>query len=156
MLLEDVVTFGVLFVAFYWGQSGETSGKVRDDGAGKFYQSPAWRRLRGRTLRENKAFFKNPGPTCERCGSHPGQMWRRALIVLGLVNPNTMKWEVDHIKPRSKYPRLKLEYKNTQVLCKCHNLEKSDLLGVNWKGIRRWGLGLLCPPLSLVVTLMRS
>ena len=156
MLFEDWATVVVLFLVYWWAQLGPSPSQDKDKGAGKFYQSPAWRKLRQKTLKENKAFFRNPGPTCERCGSHPGQWWRKILIGVGLANPNTMKWEVDHIKARSTHPALKLQYKNTQVLCKCHNLEKSNLVGVNWKALRRWGLGLLCPPLSVVVTLLRG
>ena len=33
---------------------------------------------------------------------------------------------VDHIKPRSLYPDLELEFENLQVLCKYCNLEKSN------------------------------
>lgn len=156
MFFEDWATLFVIFIVYWWAQSGEGHRPEKDKNATKFYQSAPWRRLRKKTLGENKSFFGRHGPTCERCGSHPGQLWRRALIAFGLMSPNKMKWEVDHIKARSTHHRLRLEYKNTQVLCKFCNLQKSNGPGLDWKGIRRWGLGLICPPLSLIVTLIRS
>ncbi|RYZ77711.1 MAG: hypothetical protein EOP05_00795 [Proteobacteria bacterium] len=33
---------------------------------------------------------------------------------------------VDHIKPRSKYPHLELEFSNLQVLCRQCNFGKSN------------------------------
>ena len=33
---------------------------------------------------------------------------------------------VDHIKPRSKFPDLELEFDNLQILCKACNLGKSN------------------------------
>lgn len=67
----------------------------------KFYSSTDWKDVRKKRfeLSENK---------CAKCNSH-------------------YKLEVDHIKPRSKYPELALELTNTQILCKKCNISK----GVN-------------------------
>ncbi len=65
-----------------------------------FYMSPDWRALREKV-------FRNYSKICMKCGSKENI-------------------EVDHIKPRSKYRSLELEYENLQVLCKVCNLEKAD------------------------------
>ncbi|WP_374759367.1 HNH endonuclease [Dyadobacter fanqingshengii] len=40
---------------------------------------------------------------------------------------------VDHIKPRSNYPRLALKLTNLQILCKACNLGKSNLYKDDWR-----------------------
>ena len=60
-----------------------------------FYQSPEWLKLRYEKI-------KNSSGKCNACGS--GE-----------------RLEVDHIKPRSRYPALQYEFTNLQVLChKCN------------------------------------
>lgn len=66
-----------------------------------FYGSEVWRDLRYRVL-------KAKGRICALCGVSSGPM------------------HVDHIKPRSKYPKLALEFDNLQVLCAACNLGKSN------------------------------
>lgn len=65
----------------------------------RFFLSREWAVLRYRALLEY-------GKQCMNCGETEGQM------------------HVDHIKPRSKYPELALEFSNLQVLCKPCNLGK--------------------------------
>ncbi len=66
---------------------------------GSFYESPAWQSLRYETLKKYRK--------CCLCG-------------------NADKLNVDHIKPRSKYPELALDPKNLQTLCQRCNLAKSN------------------------------
>lgn len=68
----------------------------------EFYQSNAWLSLR-------KKVFRKYGKSCMKCGKTKACM------------------HVDHIKPRSLFPKLELSFKNLQVLCKECNLEKSNL-----------------------------
>jgi len=68
-----------------------------------FYKTSRWR-----SLRENA--LKLYGSSCCKCG-----------------NPNKdLPPEVDHIKPRSKYPELALSINNLQVLCKHCNSSKGN------------------------------
>lgn len=66
-----------------------------------FYASPEWLDLRYRALRDY-------GRECMLCRRRDGEM------------------HVDHIKPRSKYPRLELKYSNLQILCRECNLGNSN------------------------------
>lgn len=66
----------------------------------QFYNSIEWRKLRETIL--------DKGPKmCRKCS-------------------NTDNLEVDHIKPRSKYPELALEKTNLQILCRACNRSKSN------------------------------
>lgn len=69
-----------------------------------FYKTEAWRRLRFRAL-------ELYGCKCGACGRKPPE------VVL----------HVDHIKPRSKYPKLELDITNLQILCEDCNVGKSNL-----------------------------
>ena len=75
-----------------------------DDKEDEFYHSQAWRELRYRVL--NKY-----GNRCQKCGATKAD---GAVI------------QVDHIKPRSKYPELELDFDNLQVLCQDCNMGKSN------------------------------
>jgi len=68
-----------------------------------FYSSREWRELRYRVLRKYDA-------KCMLCG-YDGQ---------------SKHIHVDHIKPRSKFPELSLEFSNMQILCRDCNLGKSN------------------------------
>jgi len=68
----------------------------------KFYSSMEWRSLR-------EKIFKNKLKKCVKCGSK-------------------YDLEVDHIKPRSKYPDLALSFDNLQILCKKCNVTKGNRL----------------------------
>ncbi len=68
-----------------------------------FYDSREWRELRFRVLR--KYAFQ-----CMACGRSPPEV----------------KIHVDHIKPRSKYPKLELDFDNLQLLCADCNIGKNN------------------------------
>lgn len=68
-----------------------------------FYKSKAWLDLRYRVL--NKY-----GHRCQLCGANNSQS----------------SLHFDHIKPRSKYPHLELEFDNQQVLWEKCNFGKSN------------------------------
>ena len=76
-----------------------------------FYLTREWRELRYEVLRRNDG-------RCELCGrsKHDG-------IVL----------HVDHIKPRSKYPKLQMDVKNLQILCADCNIGKSNKDDTDWQ-----------------------
>ena len=67
----------------------------------EFYNSSAWISLRNKVI---KAY----GRVCMKC------KYSGPYI------------QVDHIKPRSLFPKLELKFYNMQVLCKDCNLEKSN------------------------------
>lgn len=68
--------------------------------ADKFYSSSAWKEVR-------TAAFKRDDWTCQDCLKRGGRL------------------EANHIKPRSKFPDLKLELTNIETLCKkCHDGKK--------------------------------
>lgn len=69
----------------------------------KFYRSKAWVELRYQVL--NKY-----GHRCQKCGA----------------TKQEASMHVDHIKPRSKYPHLELDFDNMQVLCRDCNMGKSN------------------------------
>ena len=66
-----------------------------------FYNAEPWLTLK-------KKILKLYGTECMRCGIRNVEM------------------HVDHIKPRSKYRHLELSPLNLQVLCRNHNLQKSN------------------------------
>jgi 5-methylcytosine-specific restriction endonuclease McrA len=76
-----------------------------------FLATPEWKRVRYEALRRNDG-------RCECCGAG-----RREGVVLN----------VDHIKPRRKYPHLALDVDNTQVLCSSCNVGKGNRDQTNWK-----------------------
>lgn len=59
-----------------------------------------WQKLR-------RAVFDKYGMTCMKCGS-------------------CKELHVDHIKPKSKYPKLAYKFTNLQILCKRCNYKKSN------------------------------
>ena len=79
-----------------------------------FYTSRAWLDLRYHVLKKSNGF-------CQCCG-HRGDA----------ANP----LQVDHIKPRSKFPGLALAESNLQVLCRSCNLGKSAKDSTDW----RWSM----------------
>jgi 5-methylcytosine-specific restriction endonuclease McrA len=75
-----------------------------------FYSSWAWRKLRYQVI-------KHYGGVCMICGAS-GQ---------GVVI------SVDHIKPRSLYPELELDFDNMQVACMPCNMGKSNIDFTDWR-----------------------
>lgn len=79
--------------------------------ASDFYESREWLELRYRVLQKANG-------SCLLCGCRAST-----------VNP----LQVDHIKPRSKYPELALAESNLQILCKSCNLGKSNKDATDWR-----------------------
>lgn len=79
--------------------------------APNFYMSKAWRELRYQVLKENNG-------RCTLCG-HGAR--------------DGMPLHVDHIFPRSKFPKLALEKTNLQVLCEDCNMGKSNKDTTDWR-----------------------
>jgi len=77
-----------------------------------FYDSHEWKKLRYRVLRKYLA-------ECMCCGRSKK---KHGIII-----------HVDHIKPISKYPNLKLCFENLQVLCEDCNLGKSNTDDIDWR-----------------------
>lgn len=76
-----------------------------------FHSSPRWLQLRYDTLKKYEG-------RCQCCGARPSD-----------VNP----LQVDHIKPRSKYPNLALDPNNVQVLCRDCNIGKGARDETDWR-----------------------
>lgn len=77
-----------------------------------FYESKEWLQLRVRVLEKYHA-------ECMMCGRNR----RQHKVVL----------HVDHIKPRSKYPELALEFNNLQILCSDCNIGKGNRYETDWR-----------------------
>lgn len=76
-----------------------------------FYLSPEWRQLRYKVLKKNQG-------RCQCCGS---------------TAADGKKMHVDHIKPRSKFPKLSLCEENMQLLCEDCNLGKGAWDDTDWR-----------------------
>lgn len=76
-----------------------------------FYASKEWREIRYKALVLH-------GASCQCCGAS---------------RKDGAKLHVDHIKPRSKFPKLELELSNLQVLCEDCNLGKSNKDQTDWR-----------------------
>jgi len=76
-----------------------------------FYYTREWRELRYQVLKESSG-------CCGLCGALP----RKGHPL-----------HVDHILPRSKFPKLSLEKTNLQVLCEDCNLGKSNKDETDWR-----------------------
>ena len=70
---------------------------------GEFYLSWEWKKLRYKVIQKYNQ-------KCMCCGDHPP----------------FCRLVVDHIKPRSKYPKLELDINNLQILCNSCNMGKSN------------------------------
>lgn len=77
-----------------------------------FLRSYEWRRLR-------MVVLKRDGARCRACGATPS---------------DGVRMNVDHIKPRRKYPELALEADNLQVLCEECNHGKGNWDETDWRG----------------------
>jgi uncharacterized membrane protein len=74
------------------------------DEAEQFYQSPEWRLLRNQVLKEHEHI-------CCNCGK-------------SITDNDDLT--VDHVLPRSKFPKKALDKSNMQVLCRSCNARKND------------------------------
>lgn len=79
----------------------------------EFYNTPEWKRLRYRVL-------QHYGARCMCCGSSA---------------KDGAKIHVDHIKPKSLYPELSLDFDNCQILCEPCNMGKSNLYENDWRDV---------------------
>lgn len=70
--------------------------------------TPKWIKLRNQV-------FKKYGYKCMKCGYEDKSN------------------HIDHIKPKSKFPELKFDFDNLQVLCKLCNFEKSNRLIIDYR-----------------------
>lgn len=77
-----------------------------------FYSSREWLELRVRVLESYKC-------KCMMCGRSP--------------QTHDVFLHVDHIKPRSKFPELSLDFDNLQVLCMDCNIGKSNKYQTDWR-----------------------
>lgn len=77
----------------------------------EFYKSQEWLKLRYKVLSEYKA-------TCMVCGA---------------TRKDGVKIHVDHIKPRSLYRELELDFNNLQVLCSDCNKGKGNDYSDDWR-----------------------
>ena len=77
-----------------------------------FYKSREWLELRVRVLEKYEC-------KCMMCGRSP--KFHRVVI------------HVDHIKPRSKFPNLSLDFNNLQLLCAACNRGKSNKYETDWR-----------------------
>lgn len=78
----------------------------------KFYASKEWRELRVRALERYDC-------KCMMCGRSPKE---HGIVI-----------HVDHIKPRSKYPQLSLNFDNLQLLCADCNVGKGNRYETDWR-----------------------
>lgn len=83
--------------------------KVLSDSS--FYESREWREIRYKALKQNDG-------RCELCGA---------------AKADGAQLHVDHIMPRSKWPKLELVLSNLQVLCRDCNLGKSNKDTTDWR-----------------------
>lgn len=105
----DLSQIGAISVIHDWRAKNPTIPLNVNDPS--FYQSQAWREMRYRVL----DFY---GAKCHVCGAtrHTG-----AVI------------QVDHIKPKSKYPHLALRFDNLVPTCRDCNLGKSNYGTRDWR-----------------------
>ena len=88
-----------------------TERQVKKQAGPSFYESDSWRLLRYQAL-------KRHGAKCQLCGA---------------TKQDGAILQVDHIKPRSKYPNLALSLDNLQVLCRPCNLGKGAWDESDWR-----------------------
>jgi hypothetical protein len=85
-----------------------------------FYDSRAWHELRYKALKASQG--ADGRPRC-RCCHNPA------------TDGNPI--QVDHIKPRSKYPELELDPSNVQTMCRDCNMGKSNTDQTDWRKPQR-------------------
>ena len=88
--------------------------KIKISPNSKFYKSKEWIELRYRVLSIFRA-------KCMCCGRTPSE---HGIVV-----------NVDHIKPRARYPELELDINNMQILCSSCNWGKGNSDTTNWRNL---------------------
>lgn len=95
-----------------WSEQQQRRKVALDKACGRtFYDTGEWQCVR------YKALMRSNG-RCECCGAKP-------------TGRNPL--QVDHIKPRSKFPELELKLSNLQVLCKDCNMGKGASDETDWR-----------------------
>lgn len=74
----------------------------------KFYRSLEWKSIKRRV-------FRSYVRRCMKCGCTKSEL------------------HIDHIKPLSKYPKLRLDFNNLQILCKDCNMLKSSIFETDYR-----------------------
>lgn len=87
--------------------------KTNKELAIEFYTSDAWRHVRYQALKAH-------GGACQCCGARGG---------------GGVMLHVDHIKPRSRFPKLELTLSNLQVLCEDCNMGKRAWDETDWRNV---------------------
>lgn len=108
---ESASTLRRQYAAAVNARKSARRGAVRAKPSTIFYESREWRELRYRALVKN-------GGACQACGA---------------TAKDGARIHVDHIKPRSLFPKLELEISNLQVLCEDCNLGKSNKDTTDWR-----------------------
>ena len=99
------------FDKWYLNHQAKLNKEHKTKHSNEFYNSREWKSLRYKVLVAARG-------KCECCGSS---------------SKNGIVLHVDHIKPRSKYPELALEFSNMQVLCEMCNIGKSNKDDTDWR-----------------------
>lgn len=92
-------------------QDARTKGIKRARSTDGLYVSARWRVARYEAL-------KRADGRCECCGASV---------------PDGVRLHVDHIKPRSRFPKLAFDPSNLQVLCEDCNIGKGDWDATDWR-----------------------
>ena len=94
-----------------WRRGTRQSGQAAVVTSDAFLQSYEWRKLR-------MVVLKKRGARCECCGATP---------------QDGIRINVDHVKPRKKFPELALTESNLQVLCHDCNHGKGNWDETDWR-----------------------
>lgn len=101
-----------LIIEYWFTQMHVTGANQTQTNPENFYRSGAWLELRYQALQIN-------GAACQCCGATATDSGRSL--------------HVDHVKPRSKFPRLQLELSNLQILCHDCNMGKGAWDQTDWR-----------------------
>lgn len=87
-----------------------------DPASREFLSTPEWRELREIALRLH-------GDKCQCCGAVPTRF---------------SSMNVDHIKPRTNFPKLALQLSNLQILCKSCNFTKGNQHQTDYRPVEKY------------------
>lgn len=94
------------------GRNKQKRSRVAAKADADFFKSDEWAALRVRVMEKYRC-------RCMMCGRCPQE--------------DNVVIQVDHIKPRSKYPHLSLDFNNLQLLCRMCNRGKSNKYETDWR-----------------------